>query len=251
MASAMRRLVLAFSVLACLTAVIATPAGAALDPPESGTYGADGTFRKSGTQLFKAAQTVGFAGTIRIVDDEIFGKEYCPSTGVSLIQGILPNGKIAGAVVQYNWETSAVRRVQLVNKAWKCGGEVRAELVLYAEARCPSPRVVGVGCPVRVSGQLRLYEGTSENTTNLRRSMNVDYTMVGGSFQQNPFFGPLWAPLEGIPGGLPRNFSKVAWLPKDGGGKVVDQELYLKAKAGDSVTIRLNLWVQPTAILQL
>lgn len=244
MATAMRRLVLAAAAIACLAA-FAAPANAysGLPPKEDGVFGADGTFRKTGTEVGKPAQSVGVFGTYRIVDDEIFGQENCPSTGLNRIQGLLPGATVAGSVVQYNWASKAVPRVQLANRAWKCGGEVRVELELYAQvdrvptAMCPGPFGLRLPCkfettskcefklfqlcPIHVTGEIRLYEGTSDTTDKLRKRQAVDITMVGGSF-----------------------------LPPLPGGKALDQEFFLKASAGDSVRMNLSFSVQPTLVLQ-
>lgn len=246
MASAMRCAVVALVAAASLTAAFAAPANAALPAPEQGTFGADGTFRKTGTEVGKPAQSVSVLGVYRIVDDEIIGQENCPSTGFSRIQGLLPGATIAGSVVQYNWASKAVPRVQLANRAWKCGGEVRVELELYAQvdrvatATCPV-RILGRTfmvpckfetpskcefdvfrlCPIRVTGEIRLYEGTSDTTNKLRRSQKIDINLVGGSF-----------------------------LPPLPGGKALDQRFFLKASAGDSVDMNLSFSVQPTWVLQ-
>lgn len=245
MATAMRRLVLACAAIACLTAALAAPAGAysGLPPKEDGIFGADGTFRKTGTEVGKPAQTVAVFGTYRIVDDEIFGQENCPSTGLNRIQGLLPGATVAGSVVQYNWASKAVPRVQLANRAFKCGGEVRVELELYAQvdriptAICKGPFGLRLPCkyettskcefsvfqlcPIHVTGEIRLYEGTSDTTDKLRKRQAVDINMVGGSF-----------------------------LPPLPGGKALDQAFFLKASAGDSVSMNLSFSVQPTLVLQ-
>ncbi len=252
MASAMRCAVVALAAIACLVAS-AAPANAysGLPPQESGVFGADGSFRKTGTEVGKPGQTVSVLGFYRIVDDEIWGSEKCPSTGLSRIQGLLPGATVSASVVQYNWASKAVPRVQLANRAFKCGGEVRVELELYAQvdrvptATCPFT-ILGrtyqipcryqspdgcefkawSTCKIHVTGELRLYEGTSTETDKLRKRRAIDVHLVGGTF---------------IPG---------TFIPLLPGGKSVDQNYGVKADAGDSVEMNLQFSVQPTVILQ-
>lgn len=247
MASAMRCAVVALAAIACLVAS-AAPASAysGLPPQESGVFGADGSFRKTGTEVGKPGQTVSVLGFYRIVDDEIFGSEKCPSTGLSRIQGLLPGATVSASVVQYNWASKAVPRVQLANRAFKCGGEVRVELELYAQVdRCQAGlrRFLCFGrradgcqnkafatCNINITGELRLYEGTSDTTDKLRKTRSINVTLVGGTFVPSIFPG-VYIPL----------------LP---GGKSVDQNYGVKADAGDSVEMNLQFSVQPTVILQ-
>lgn len=234
MSTAMRFALLVGAAVACLSAP--GSALAALPAPEQGVMGADGTFRKTGTEVGKAAQAVNVVGSYRIKDDEVFGAEYCPQTGFSQIQSLLPGFTAGGSVVQYNWASKAVPSVQLVNKSWKCGGEVRVELELRAQVKrdlfdwCRRSFGIVIPCNFRTSsgcetkvlqfcninvyGELRLYEGTSANTTNLRRSTKIDTTLV-------------------------------PW-----GGRYVNDNIELVAKAGDYVKMKLLITTNPTFILQ-
>lgn len=252
MASAMRHAVLALATITCLA--LPAAAGAALPAPQPGKFGADGSFRPTGTQVNKPGQTVAVLGTYRIVDDEVIGQENCPSTGLNRIQGLLPGATVAASVVQWNWAARTNWRVQLANRAFKCGNEVRAELELYAQVdRVPNQacilgpitgnwrdcRIVTPDdcefrryrpCPIRITGEIRLYEGTSDTTNKLRAKQAVNLELVGGTFVEVP---EIFGYFPGLPG-----------------GKSADQRYQVKWKGGDSVTMNLQFSVQPTVILQ-
>ncbi|WP_414623849.1 hypothetical protein [Calothrix sp. CCY 0018] len=102
-----------------------------------------------------ALNVVVVSGNVRIVDDEVFRDEVCTAT-------------LSGSAQL----TSEGQPSELVEFSKGCGGEVRAELDLNC-VRLDNG-------DVKINGEARLYEGTSENTGDLEDTKSLSYLVPKG-----------------------------------------------------------------------
>jgi len=96
-------------------------------------------------------------GSVRIVDDEWFSDEVCTAS------------------FSRTADVNESNPSEFLEYSKGCGGEVRAELHLDAQAMNNGD--------VRMTGNAYLYEGTSENTTDLDAQKAVNFLVPANNFK--------------------------------------------------------------------